>query len=85
MFLSEDFELPLEAQLKLRLVFDDIDKADDVKALRENLKHITQLMIQYQHLIKKLLMRQLEVEASNLLEQIEVDDKGKINIVDTDS
>jgi len=84
MFLSEDFELPLEAQLKLRLVFDDIDKADDVKALRENLKHITQLMIQYQHLIKKLLMRQLEVEASNLLEQIEVDDKGKINIVDTD-
>ena len=41
-------------------------------------------MIQYQHLIKKLLMRQLEVEASNLLEQIEVDDKGKINIVDTD-
>ena len=84
MFLSEDFELPLEAHLKLRLVFDDIDKADDVKALRENLKHITQLMIQYQHLIKKLLMRQLEVEASNLLEQIEVDDKGKINIVDTD-
>ena len=43
MFLSEDFELPLEAQLKLRLVFDDIDKADDVKALRENLKHITYL------------------------------------------
>ena len=85
MFTSEDFELPLEAQLRLRLVYDDIEQTKDIDALKKNLKHLTQLLVQYQHLIKKLLMKQLESEASNILEQIEVDDKGKINIVDTDS
>ena len=85
MFTSEDFELPLEVQLKLRVVYDDIDKADDITALKDNLKHLTKLLVQYQHLIKNLLMKQLEAESSNILKQIEVSDDGKINIVDTDS
>ena len=85
MFTSEDFELPLEVQLKLRVVYDDIDKADDIAALKDNLKHLTKLLVQYQHLIKNLLMKQLETESSNILKQIEVSDDGKINIVDTDS
>jgi len=85
MFKSEDFELPLEIQLKLRVVYDDIDKADDIAALKDNLKHLTKLLVQYQHLIKNLLMKQLESESSNILKQIDVSDDGKINIVDTDS
>jgi len=85
MFKSEDFELPLEVQLKLRVVYDDIDKADDIAALKDNLKHLTKLLVQYQHLIKNLLMKQLESESSNILKQIDVSDDGKINIVDTDS
>lgn len=85
MFTSEDFELPLEVQLKLRVVYDDIDKADDITALKDNLKHLTKLLVQYQHLIKNLLMKQLESESSNILKQIDVSDDGKINIVDTDS
>tara|TARA_B100002052_G_C15752797_1_gene538563 strand:+ start:718 stop:975 length:258 start_codon:yes stop_codon:yes gene_type:complete len=85
MFTSEDFELPLEVQLKLRVVYDDIDKADDIAALKDNLKHLTKLLVQYQHLIKNLLMKQLESESSNILKQIDVSDDGKINIVDTDS
>ena len=85
MFTSEDFELPLEVQLRLRVVYDDIDKADDIAALKDNLKHLTKLLVQYQHLIKNLLMKQLESESSNILKQIDVSDDGKINIVDTDS
>lgn len=85
MFTSEDFELPLESQLKLRLVYDDIERTEDIKALKDNLKHLTQLLVQYQHLIKNLLMKQLESESTNILGKIEVDEKGKINIVDTES
>lgn len=85
MFTSEDFELPLEVQLKLRVVYDDIERTDDTAALKDNLKHLTRLLLQYQHLIKNLLMKQLESESSNILKQIEVSDEGKINIVDTDS
>tara|TARA_B100002052_G_C15698102_1_gene513807 strand:- start:36 stop:293 length:258 start_codon:yes stop_codon:yes gene_type:complete len=85
MFTSEDFELPLEVQLKLRVVYDDIERTDDTAALKDNLKHLTRLLMQYQHLIKNLLMKQLESESSNILKQIEVSDEGKINIVDTDS
>lgn len=85
MFTSEDFELPLESQLKLRLVYDDIERTEDIKALKDNLKHLTQLLVQYQHLIKNLLMKQLESESTNILCKIEVDEKGKINIVDTES
>ena len=84
MFTSEDFELPLEVQLKLRVVYDDIERTDDTAALKDNLKHLTRLLMQYQHLIKNLLMKQLESESSNILKQIEVSDEGKINIVDTD-
>tara|TARA_Y100000004_G_C8940374_1_gene423879 strand:- start:1689 stop:1946 length:258 start_codon:yes stop_codon:yes gene_type:complete len=85
MFTSEDFELPLEVQLKLRVVYDDIERTDDTAALKDNLKHLTRLLLQYQHLIKNLLMKQLESESSNILKQIEVSEEGKINIVDTDS
>ena len=85
MFTKEDFELPLEAQLKLRIVHDDIEKADDIKALRDNLKHLTRLLVQYQHIIKNMMMKQLEAECSHILEQDNVKDKGKINIVDTES
>lgn len=85
MFTSEDFELPLEVQLKLRVVYDDIERTEDTAALKDNLKHLTRLLLQYQHLIKNLLMKQLESESSNILKQIEVSDEGKINIVDTDS
>lgn len=85
MFTSEDFELPLESQLKLRLVYDDIERTEDIKALKDNLKHLTRLLVQYQHLIKNLLMKQLESESTNILGKIEVDEKGKINIVDSES
>ena len=38
MFSPSDFEVPLEKQLKMRLVYDDIDKCTDVKALQDNLE-----------------------------------------------
>ena len=45
MFKPEDFQLTLEAQLKLRVVNDDIDKCTDVEVLRDNLKSSTKLLM----------------------------------------
>ena len=62
MFDTEDFEVPLEKQLKMRLVYDDIDKCDNVDALRENLKECATQLMKYQHLLSKVLEKQLTAE-----------------------
>ena len=62
MFDAKDFEVPLEKQLKMRLVYDDIDKCDSVDALRENLKECATQLMKYQHLLTKVLEKQLTAE-----------------------
>ncbi len=69
MFTAEDFEIPLEKQLKMRLVYDDIDKCTDVKALQENLKACADQLMKYQHLLSITLQKQLEKELTKLLEE----------------
>ena len=53
MFNKEDFELPLEAELRLRVIKDEIDNANDVTALKEHLKETSRLVMFYQHLLGK--------------------------------
>tara|TARA_Y100000996_G_C22256115_1_gene533872 strand:- start:258 stop:491 length:234 start_codon:yes stop_codon:yes gene_type:complete len=62
MFSPEDFEIPLEKKLKLRVVYDDIDKCNDVTALQENLKNCVEQMLKYQHLLTLTIQKQLETE-----------------------
>ena len=38
MFKPEDFEMPLEKQLRIRVIDKEIDECNDIDALRENLK-----------------------------------------------
>ena len=45
----EDFELPLEKQLRMRVISKEIDECNDIEALRENLKTCARLM-RFQHL-----------------------------------
>ena len=64
MFSPEDFELPLEKQLRMRVVAQEIDQCKDVEALQENLKQCAESLLKYQHLlgvaIKKQLLAELE-------------------------
>ena len=53
MFNSEDFELPLEKQLRLRVVTKEVDECTDIKALQENLKQCAESLMRYQHLLGK--------------------------------
>ena len=60
MFEADDFQLPLEKQLRLRIINEEIDACTDVDALRENLKNCTQSLMTYQHLLTVCLRKQIE-------------------------
>ena len=67
MFEPEDFELKLEAQLRLRVIFDEIEQCNDTKTLQESLKNVTALFMKYQHLLNTVIAKQMEQNISELL------------------
>ena len=60
MFTPEDFEMPLEKQLRIRVIDKEIDECDDIDALRENLKQCACSLMKYQHLLSVTLRKQIE-------------------------
>ena len=62
MFKPEDFEVPLEKQLKMRIVYDEIDNCDNIKELKEQLKACADQLMKYQHLLSVALRNQLVAE-----------------------
>ena len=68
MFKPEDYELPLEKVLSLRVINDDIESCRDIKVLKNSLKDTTRLLMTYQHLLGTVLKDQI---LSNLTKMIE--------------
>ena len=60
MFSPEDFEMPLEKQLRIRVIDKEIDECSDIDALRENLKQCAASLMKYQHLLLVTLRKQIE-------------------------
>ena len=60
MFEPEDFELPLEKQLRMRVITNEIDECRDIEVLRENLKVCAESLMRFQHITAKLAERQLQ-------------------------
>ena len=60
MLSPEDFEIPLEKQLRLRLIKTEIDNCTDVKALQENLKTCAESLMRFQHLCARMAEQQLK-------------------------
>ena len=59
MFKPGDFDLTLEAELKLRVVTDEIDECTNIESLRENLKNASKLLMHYQQIINRMLLEQI--------------------------
>ncbi len=59
MFDQQDFELPLEKQLKMRIIMDEIDHCDDVEVLRKSLKDTATQLATYQQLLGKAVEQKL--------------------------
>ena len=65
MFSPEDFELPLEKQLRLRVIDKEVEECDDRDALKENLKNCAYTLMRYQHLLTQITKRQITSELKN--------------------
>jgi hypothetical protein len=59
MFDQSDFTLPLEKQLRLRVINTEVDECTSVRALQENLKQCAESLMKYQHLLSKAIENQI--------------------------
>ena len=74
MFKPGDFDLTLEAELKLRVVTDEIDQCTDHEVMRENLKASSKLLMHYQQIINRMLLDQINKDLEDfglLLKSVE--------------
>ena len=69
MFKPEDYELPLEKVLSLRVINDDIEGCKDIKVLQNSLKDTSRLLLTYQHLLGVVLKEQILSNLTNMLEE----------------
>jgi hypothetical protein len=70
MFTPEDFEMPLEKQLRIRVIDKEIDECNDIDALRENLKQCACSLMKYQHLLSVTLRKQIENDIEHFGDKI---------------
>lgn len=75
MFEPDDFKVPLEKELKLRVILDEIEECTNVETLQENLKQCTKTLVSYQHILARITERQLKSEVDKLIGIIEVSEK----------
>lgn len=66
MFSPEDFELPLEKILKLRVINDEIDGCRNIEVLQNSLKATTKLLMTYQHMMSSVLREQLNASIAQM-------------------
>ena len=78
MLSHEDFEIPLEKQLRMRVVLDELENCNDHAILKPHLKQCTETLVKYQHLLGKIFEKQLKaeldkwaIEASTIVEELE--------------
>lgn len=73
MLSSEDFQLSLEKQLRLRVIKTEIDDCTDVKALQENLKTCAESLMRFQHLCARMAEQQLKGMMSEFLDTMDIE------------
>lgn len=66
MFSKEDFELPMEKSLKLRVIADEINNCNDVEELRRQLINCAESLMRYQHLLAVVVEDSLKKELERL-------------------
>ena len=83
MFEPSDFKLSLEKELKLRVIEDEIENCEDIKALREQLIICAKSLMTYQHMVgeivKREITRDLKIwapEVSKMVEAMEAATNG---------
>ena len=76
MFKPEDYELPLEKVLTLRVINDDIESCRDIKVQKNSLKDPPRLLMTYQHLLGAVLRDQILSNLSKMVEEETVEESS---------
>ena len=63
---QEAFHIPLETELNVRIIYDEIEHCDDIKTLKENLRALVTQNTKLQHLLNTILEAQLKAEMEKL-------------------
>lgn len=79
MFSPGDFNLPLEKQLRLRVIAKEIDDCRDYEELKEQLKQCSEVLMKYQHLLTMTLQRQITQDMTDFISKIESEIQFKDN------
>ena len=66
MFSKEDFELPIEKSLKMRVITDEINNCTDVEELQRQLITCAETLMRYQHLLAVVVEDSLKKELERL-------------------
>ena len=69
----DDFELPLEKQLRMRVISQEIDECNDIDALRDNLKTCAESLMRFQHLCARMAEQQLKGFMNEFLDTMGVE------------
>ena len=77
MFNKEDFDIPLEGQLRLRVIADEINECTDIDELRKQLIVSARLVMQYQNILNRLLKEQITKDLQDFNKLLEGEDKLK--------
>ena len=70
MFPEGTFELPLEIDLKLKIMADDVKSCTSVEVLQTHLIEVAKMSARYQHMINVILKAQVEKEMIEALESL---------------
>jgi len=79
MFKPEDFNLPLEKELQIRIIEKEIDDCQDIDVLKNHLKQCSKSLMNYQHLLGKACEYNLEAFMTDWLSTMGIDINPKTN------
>ena len=74
MLKAEWFNLPLERELTLHKINQEVEECTDIKTLRESVKNLAHQNARFQHMIGELLRESLEGEVAELLEKVKIEE-----------
>jgi|TARA_Y200000002_G_scaffold11071_1_gene9087 hypothetical protein len=77
MFSKDDFDIPLEGQLRLRVIADEINECSDIDELRKQLIVSAKLVMTYQNILNRILKEQIAKDLQDFNKLLEGEDKLK--------
>ena len=77
MFSKDDFDIPLEGQLRLRVIADEVNECTDINELRKQLIASAKLVMTYQNILNRILQEQIAKGLQDFNKILEGEDQLK--------